>query len=64
MWAIADFRKQGYQRVTLSARASAHDFYLKQGKQGFEDTEKPKLNSYLNVMDFDMQYTITPKWYQ
>ena len=60
-WAIADFRKQGYQRVTLSARASAHDFYL---KQGFEDTEKPKLNSYLNVMDFDMQYTITPKWYQ
>lgn len=60
-WAIADFRKQGYQRVTLSARASAHDFYL---KQGFEDTEKPKLNSYLNVMDFDMQYTITTKWYQ
>ena len=60
-WAIADFRKQGYQRVSLSARASAHDFYL---KQGFEDTEKPKLNSYLNVMDFDMQYTITPKLHQ
>lgn len=54
-WAIADFRKQGYQRVSLSARASAHDFYL---KQGFKDTGKPKLNSYLNVMDFDMQYTL------
>ncbi len=60
-WAIADFRKQGYQRVSLSARASAHDFYL---KQGFKDTGKPKLNSYLNVMDFEMQYIITPKLHQ
>lgn len=47
--------------MSLSARASAHDFYL---KQGFKDTGQPKLNSYLNVMDFDMQYTITPKLHQ
>ena len=54
-WAIDDFRKQGYYRVSLSARASAHNFYL---KQGFKDTREPQINHYLNVVDFEMEYII------
>ncbi|MGR8827561.1 GNAT family N-acetyltransferase [Leuconostoc citreum] len=54
-WAIDDFRKQGYSQVSLSARASAHDFYL---KQEFKDTREPQTNHYLNVVDFEMQYNI------
>ena len=54
-WAIDDFRKQGYYRVSLSARASAHNFYL---KQGFKDTREPQINHYLNLVDFEMQYII------
>ncbi|WP_223318715.1 GNAT family N-acetyltransferase [Leuconostoc mesenteroides] len=54
-WAIDDFCKQGYYRVSLSARASAHNFYL---KQGFKDTREPQINHYLNVVDFEMQYII------
>lgn len=54
-WALVDFKKQGYQRVSLSARASAHEFYL---KQGFKDTGNSTTNQYLGVVDFDMQYMI------
>lgn len=41
--------------MSLSARASAHNFYL---KQGFKDTREPQINHYLNVVDFEMQYII------
>ena len=54
-WALDDFKKQGYQQVSLSARASAHEFYL---KQGFKDVGNPTTNQYLGVIDFDMQYMI------
>ena len=54
-WALDDFKKQGYQRVSFSARASAHEFYL---KQGFKDTGNSTTNQYLGVVDFDMQYMI------
>uniref|UniRef100_UPI00289C2CF7 GNAT family N-acetyltransferase n=1 Tax=Leuconostoc pseudomesenteroides TaxID=33968 RepID=UPI00289C2CF7 len=54
-WALDDFKKQGYQQVSLSARASAHKFYL---KQGFKDVGNPTTNQYLGVIDFDMQYMI------
>ena len=51
----AQHQQQGYYRVSLSARASAHNFYL---KQGFKDTREPQINHYLNVVDFEMQYII------
>lgn len=54
-WALDDLKKQGYQQVSLSARASAHEFYL---KQGFKDVGNPTTNQYLGVIDFDMQYMI------
>lgn len=54
-WALVDFKKQGYQRVSLLARASAHEFYL---KQGFKVMGNSTTNQYLGVVDFDMQYMI------
>ncbi len=55
-WALNDFRKQGYQQVSLSARSSAHEFYL---KQGFKDIGQQVVNHYLNVVDVEMQYNIS-----
>ncbi|MEX0380747.1 GNAT family N-acetyltransferase [Leuconostoc sp. MS02] len=50
---IVDYQKSGYDEVNLTARASAHEFYL---KNGFHDISGPFKNDYLNITDYDMQF--------
>ncbi|GAP03424.1 acetyltransferase [Fructobacillus pseudoficulneus] len=50
-FAIDDFKNQGYHCMSLSARTSAHEFYL---KQGFKDTGKLVVNNDLGIVHPEM----------
>ncbi|CAK1225636.1 GNAT family N-acetyltransferase [Fructobacillus cardui] len=52
-FAIDDLKKQGYHCMTLSARTSAHEFYL---KQEFKDTGKLVANDDLGIVSPEMEY--------
>jgi len=53
-----DYQHRGYGAFNLTARASAHGFYL---KNGFQDISGPFKNRHLGVTDYDMQRVIECK---
>ncbi|EHN59791.1 GNAT family N-acetyltransferase [Oenococcus kitaharae] len=48
---LTDLKTAGYTSVTLTARASAHDFYL---KNAFKDLGPRHHDSRLNIDDYEM----------